>query len=208
MGVFDYFREGALIGLAASLSPGPFQSLIIAQSFAGGWRRAAPATFAPLLADIPIALAIILILGEATRDFLKVVMFAGAGLLIYLAWGLWQELKARPKNKTEQKVVAPQSALRGLLQGVLMIFLSPGPYVFWASVLGPLVVEGLKISLAHGVAFLLGFYIFSIALLQVMALVLGRVGELSPQVRRGLQAGSLVLMLVIAVLLVQRGLAA
>ncbi len=208
MSVIDYFKEGALIGLAASLSPGPFQSLIIAQSLAGGWRRAAPATFAPLIADIPIALAIILILGEATSDFLQAVMFAGAALLIYLAWGLWREMRKAPTSAATENAVVPQSALRGLFQGVLMIFLSPGPYLFWASVLGPVVVEGLKTSLAHGVAFLLGFYIFSIALLQLMALILGRVGEVSPQLRRGLQTASLVLMLVIAALLVQRGLAA
>jgi threonine/homoserine/homoserine lactone efflux protein len=206
MGIFDFFLQGAVIGLGASLSPGPFQSLIIAQSFAGGWRRAAPATFAPLIADIPIAIVLVLIVREVPAEFLRIVIFGGAFLLLYLAFSLYREMRSAPADSAKP-TLAPQSTLRGLMQGVLMIFLSPGPYVFWGLVLGPLLVEGLNISIAHGISFLLGFYVFSIALLQLIALVLGRVGEVSPKARRALQAGSLVLMLVIAALLVQRGLA-
>jgi threonine/homoserine/homoserine lactone efflux protein len=54
-----YFLQAAAIGVSAALSPGPYQSLVIAQALLGGWRRAAPVTFAPLLADIPIAATLV-----------------------------------------------------------------------------------------------------------------------------------------------------
>jgi threonine/homoserine/homoserine lactone efflux protein len=207
MGVFDFFIQGALIGISAALSPGPFQSLIIAQSLAGGWRRAAPATFAPLIADLPIAIVLVFVVSQVPETFLRFVMLAGAALLLYLAWSLWREIRSAQVTD-DQELPSPQSPWRGLVQGVLMIFLSPGPYLFWAFVLGPKLLEGLEASLIHGVSFLLGFYIFSIGSLQIIAALLGRLGQVSPYARRMLQISSLLLMLVIAGLLVQSGLAA
>jgi threonine/homoserine/homoserine lactone efflux protein len=202
-----FFLQGAGIGLLAAASPGPFQSLVIAQSLMGGWRRAAPVTFGPLIADIPIATVLILAMSQVPEGFLRFVKFAGAGLLLYLAWGLWREIRSA-SSQTSTAQPQPQSPLRGLAQGVLMIFLSPGPYLFWAAVLGPLLLEALQFSIWHGLAFLVAFYGFSIGGLQVLALVLGRLGQLSPAGRRVLQYSSLALMLIVAALLVQNGLQA
>jgi threonine/homoserine/homoserine lactone efflux protein len=136
---------------------------------------------------------------------LQFVKFAGAVLLLFLAWGVWKEIRA---NKAASSVESnpPPPPWRGLAQGVMMIFLSPGPYLFWGLVLGPLLLQALSNSLLHGVAFLAGFYVLSIGVLQLIALVLGRIGQLSPQGRRALQFASLALMLVIAALLVDSGL--
>ncbi|MEX2160387.1 MAG: LysE family transporter [Anaerolineales bacterium] len=203
----SFFLQGAGIGVLAALSPGPFQSLVIAQSLLGGWRRAAPVTFGPLVADIPIAITLVLVMSQVPEGFLRFVKFAGAALLLSLAWGLWREIRSRVET-AEGKKAPPQSPLRGLAQGVLMIFLSPGPYLFWATVLGPLLLDALALSLLHGILFLLGFYGFSIGGLQLLALILGRIGEISAGGRRVLQFSSLVLMLLIAALLVQNGLQA
>lgn len=198
-----FFLQGAAIGISAALSPGPFQSLVIAQSLMGGWRRAAPVTFGPLIADIPIAITLVFIMSQVPDEFLRFVKFAGAALLLFLAWGLWREMRKAQATETTQPTA--QSAWRGLAQGVLMIFLSPGPYLFWALVLGPLLLQALQQSWLHALVFLAAFYGFSIGGLQLIALVLGRVGQLSANGRRWLQTGSLVLMLVIAAFLVQSG---
>jgi len=206
--VLSFFLQGAVIGVGAALSPGPFQSLVIAQSLLGGWRRAAPVTFAPLIADIPIAFTLVFVMSQVPEEFLRFVKFAGAALLLFLAWGLWKEIRATttPRSAAEPGPTPPP--LRGLAQGVLMIFLSPGPYLFWGLVLGPLLLQALSNSLFHGLAFLAGFYLLSIGVLQIIALILGRIGQLSLIGRRVLQFGSLALMLLIAIFLIDSGLLA
>jgi threonine/homoserine/homoserine lactone efflux protein len=201
----SYFLQAAAIGVGAALSPGPFQSLVIAQALLGGWRRAAPVTFAPLLADIPIAITLVFAVSQVPEGFLRFIKFAGAALLAYLAWGLWQEIRKRHEAKQEQ-AAAPQSIWRGLAQGTMMLFLSPGSYLFWGLVLGPLLLEALDHSLTHGVAFVLSFYIFSIGGLLAIAYVIGRIGQLSPRGRYYLQLGSLALMVVMSSLLLYNGL--
>lgn len=203
-----FFLQGAAIGVSAALSPGPFQSLVIAQSLLGGWRRAAPVTFGPLIADIPIAFTLVFVMSQVPEEFLRSVKFAGAALLLVLAWGLWKEVRAKSDQTFGFETNSPPPPLRGLAQGVLMIFLSPGPYLFWGLVLGPLLLQALEHSLSHAIAFLAGFYVLSIGVLQLIALVLGRIGQLSARGRRTLQLGSLALMLVIAALLIDSGLRA
>jgi threonine/homoserine/homoserine lactone efflux protein len=171
----------------------------------GGWRRAAPVTFGPVLADIPIAITLVFLMSQVPEEFLRFVMFAGAALLLYLAWDLWREMR-----KTNTDAVAKpksQSVWRGLLQGALMIFLSPGSYLFWALVLGPLLLQALEQSWLHAVAFLGSFYAFSIGGLILIAVIIGQAGRLSASSRRWLQVSSLVLMLAMVFLLLYNGLA-
>jgi threonine/homoserine/homoserine lactone efflux protein len=200
-----YFLQAAAIGVSAALSPGPYQSLVIAQALLGGWRRAAPVTFAPLLADIPIAATLVFAVSQVPEGFLRFIKFAGAALLAYLAWGLWTEIRKR-KTAKQQKVVAPRSVWRGLIQGTMMLFLSPGSYLFWALVLGPLFLEALGHSLTHALSFLFGFYLFSIGGLLAIAYVLGRIGQFSDRGRYYLQLGSLGLMLLMSGILLFNGL--
>jgi threonine/homoserine/homoserine lactone efflux protein len=136
------------------------------------------------------------------------VKFAGATLLLFLAWNLWREIRAKFTQASMVETNAPRSPVRGLAQGVLMIFLSPGPYLFWGLVLGPLLLQAMNLSPIHAIAFLGGFYVLSIGVLQLIALVLGRIGQLSARGRQALQFGSLALMLAIAVLLINSGLPA
>ncbi|MEX1071610.1 MAG: LysE family transporter [Anaerolineales bacterium] len=202
--LLSFFLQGTAIGVSAALSPGPFQSLIIAQSLHSGWRRAVPITFAPLLADIPIGAVLVFAMSQVPAGFLRFVHFAGAALLVYLAWSLWKEMRAK-KSKAKKKETTHLSPLRAFSQGVLMLFLSPGPYLFWALVNGPILLRSLDNSLVHSASFLIGFYTFSIGGLIVIAYVLSRIGELSERGRRALQMGSLVLMIAIAALLVFNG---
>lgn len=203
--VLAFFLQGATVGIVAALSPGPFQSLVIAQSLLGGWKRAAPITFGPLIADIPIAFTLVFLISQVPENFLRFVKFAGAALLLFLAWGIWKEISSKSESAKVGSGSLP-SPWRGLGQGVLMIFLSPGPYLFWGLVLGPILLRALGNSLFPSMAFLAGFYVFSIGGLQVIALILGRIGQLSMRGRRILQYGSIILMLLIAGLLFTNGL--
>jgi threonine/homoserine/homoserine lactone efflux protein len=179
--------------------------LVIAQSLLGGWRRAAPVTFGPLIADIPIAFTLVFVISQVPQEFLRFVRFAGAALLVFLALGVWKEIRSRSSSQG-QSASPPPSPWRGLVQGVLMIFMSPGPYLFWGLILGPLLLEALTLSLFHAVAFLVGFYVLSIGLLQLIAFLLGRIGELSERGHRLMQFASLGLMLLFAIVLFNSGL--
>jgi threonine/homoserine/homoserine lactone efflux protein len=201
--LLSFFLQGTAIGISAALSPGPFQSLIIAQSLHSGWRRAVPITFAPLLADLPIGAVLVFAISQVPTGFLRFVHFAGAAFLAYLAWGLWKEMSS--KKNAKKKKAEHFTPLRAFSQGVLMLFLSPGPYLFWALVNGPILLRALDHSLLHAASFLIGFYAFSIGGLILIAYTLSRIGEFSERGRRGLQMGSLVLMIAIAGLLLLNG---
>jgi threonine/homoserine/homoserine lactone efflux protein len=199
--MIDLFLQASALGISAALSPGPFQSLIIAESLLGGWRRALPVLFAPLIADIPIAIVLVFVLKQVPDTFLQYIRFAGAALLLYLAWNLWRQVKSSISPERPQSP-APPSIQKGLTMGVAMLFLSPGPYLYWSLILGPLLLTALGLSLLHAFVFLFAFYLFSIGGLFVISVLLTRAGEISPTWKKRLQFGSLFLMLVIALFLI------
>jgi threonine/homoserine/homoserine lactone efflux protein len=199
--IWGFLLLGAGLGISAALSPGPYQSLVIRESLLGGLRRAAPVTFAPLLADIPIAVVLVFLLGQAPLAFLQAVRYGGAALLLYLAWGLWRELRAGDpvEGDAAAKALPAQSAGRGFMLGMMMLFLSPGSYLYWSSVNGPLLLQALDLGLAHALAFLAGFYAFSIGGLLGIAALIERAGQISPAWQRGMRVASLVLLVGVAI---------
>lgn len=135
--------------------------------------------------------------------FEHTVRIAGALLLLYLAWRLWQQIRAGIHvEQSETSTNAP----RGLRWGVLMLFLSLGPYLFWSLINGPILLSALELSIWHAVAFLAAFYLVSIGGLIALAYLLSRLGDLSERVHRSLQFFSLFLMLAIAAFLLRQGL--
>ena len=146
--LLPFIRDGALLGISAALSPGPFQSLIIANSLVGDWRKAVPITFAPLIADIPIAGILVFALAQVSDSFLKAVRFAGALMLLFLAWQLWGQIRAGAKSQEVANVDGEENSRQrgGLFWGAAMIFLSPGPYLYWSLILGPLLLKALALT--------------------------------------------------------------
>ena len=84
-----YLLQGAALGFAAALTPGSFQTYLISESLAGGWRRGAPVAFAPLISDLPIILLSLFVLNQLPENFLNVISLAGGVFALYLAWRLW-----------------------------------------------------------------------------------------------------------------------
>ena len=199
--IWGFFLLGTGLGISAALSPGPYQSLVIRESLLGGLRRAAPVTFAPLLADIPIAIVLVFLLGQAPQGFLHAIRYAGAALLLYLAWGLWQQLRAGDpaQGDAAAKSLPAQSAGRGFMLGTMMLFLSPGSYLYWSSVNGPLLLQALDLGIPHALAFLGAFYVFSIGGLLAIAALIERAGQISPTWQRGMRIASLVLLVGVAI---------
>jgi hypothetical protein len=70
------------------------------------------------------------------------------------------------------------------LEGRLMNILSPGPYIYWSLVTGPVLIRGWRETPIHGIGFLAGFYITIISGLGAIIFIFGVARELGPRVNR------------------------
>jgi threonine/homoserine/homoserine lactone efflux protein len=185
-----YFLQGGGYGLAAAAQPGAFQTFVISQTLINGWRRTLPAALAPLISDGPILvlmLALLTRLPEWTRGVLHL---ASGVFILYLAAGAvkaWRKFDAAA-------VVAPTAGKHGLLKAALMNLISPGPYLFWGLVAGPILLEAWSESPKSGLAFLAGFYAAMIATLAGIILLFGTARQLGPRVHRALLLISAILL--------------
>ncbi|WP_029914817.1 LysE family transporter [Pelobacter seleniigenes] len=147
-----YLLIGAVLGLTAGFSPGPLQALVIAETLQHNMRAGLKVALSPLLTDVPIVIAaLLLIRGISDSDLLLGLIALGGGGFLLLLGG--QNLLL---------VKLPQQSVAGvpksLLKGVLTNFLSPHPYLFWIGVGVPTMTAALAESRLAGVLFIVGFY--------------------------------------------------
>lgn len=199
--VLSLFFQGVALGFAAAITPGTFQTYLISESLSGGFRRAAPVAFAPLISDAPIIILSLLLLDQLPDNFLRVVSLAGGTFALYLAWRLfvsWRSGTAIELDNEERE----QGSLR---RGVIANFLTPGPYLFWTLVSGPILLEAGRQSISLGAAFLIGFYGMMIAGLLGIALLIAQARRLGQRVVQGLLLLSSLILVVFAGLLFYQG---
>ena len=200
--IYGLLMQGLALGLAASASPGPFQAYLINQALANGFRGAAPVAFAPLIADIPIVIASLLLLDQLSPELLRLINIAGGVFVLYLAFSLGRGWRASTGAANPESSQAPPGALG---RGILMNLFSPGPYTFWILVSGPILVAALRESTAQGSAFLLGFYAALIGGFLAIAALFHQARRLGPRVVRGLSLASILILFGFGILLLQRG---
>ena len=176
-----YIAMGVGYGFAATMQPGPFQAYVVAQSLKQGWRRALPAAFAPLVTDGPIILLVILVLTRVPGWMLLSLYIAGGLFILYLAYNAyagWRDFDAESKSEEGGK--------QSIIRAAALNALSPGPYLFWSLVTGPILVSGFKEATANGVGFLAGFYVAMIGSLAGIIIVFGVARHLGPRINRAL----------------------
>ena len=161
---------GAAFGLAAGLTPGPLQTLAVSETLRHGRWSGIRVGLAPLLSDIPIVTATVLLLdrmSDADR-LLGVLALFGAGFLVYLAV---ENFRTRPAASA---TASPPAAPRSLRKGVLTNLLSPHPYLFWLTVGAPFMVATARAGLGGAVAFVGGFYVTLIGCFVGLVLLVGQ----------------------------------
>jgi threonine/homoserine/homoserine lactone efflux protein len=173
-----YFIRGATLGLSAMATPGPFQAFLVSQTMKNGWRRTLPAALAPLVSDGPIVALMLLVLTQAPDWLLSGIQILGGLFVLYLAWGAW--VAAGEKGTSLE--VSPEAAGQNFLKAALMNMLSPGPYLFWGLLAGPIVIEGWRQSPVTGLSFVLGFYTALIGGFAAFIILLGTASRLGPRV--------------------------
>ena len=178
--------QGLGYGLAAAAQPGPFQTYVISRTLAHGWRRTLPAALAPLISDVPVIALSILLLRRVPAWFERVLNIAGGILVVYLAWrtfAAWRGLDGKPGH-------AGLGSSGGILGAALANLLSPGPWLFWTLVTGPLLVSAWRQNPALGIGFLLAFYAAMVGTLGALILLFGAAGHLGPRANRVLLVSS------------------
>ncbi len=196
------FAQGAGLGFSAAVSPGPFQAFLLARAVRHGALRTLPAAVAPLASDGPIIALVLLALTRAPAGFLRGVQVAGGLLLLWLAWTAARAFRS-PAGGTPPP--EPGAPLRGFGQAILVNALSPGPWIFWSLVTGPILVRAWRESAAEAASFLAGFYLVLCGGNAALVLAFAGARRLGPRATRALGALSAAVLLGFGLLQLWRG---
>lgn len=197
-----YLLQGFGYGFAAAVQPGPFQTYVISQALNLGWRRALPAALAPLVSDGPIIALVLLVLSQVPDWLLRFLYIASGLFILYLARNAylgWRDFQS----------VAWENAPSGrgsLWRAAMMNVVSPGPYIYWSLVTGPILLAGWRQATSHGIGFLVGFYLAMVGSLAGIILLFATARHLGPKVNRALLGVSAVALLGFGLYQLGRGL--
>ena len=200
--IFSLFTQGATLGFAAAVSPGPFQAFLFSCAARFGIRRAVRLTLAPLVSDVPVVALLLLALTHVPQGFLRALEIAGGALLLWLAWG-GLRTAGEPTGAGATDVRGREGSFA---QAVLVNAAGPGPWIFWSTVCGPILVEAWRDSAPMALAFLLGFYATLVGGKAVLVVAFGLAGRIGPGTARGLGLASAVAMAGMGALQLWRGL--
>jgi threonine/homoserine/homoserine lactone efflux protein len=180
--VLLYLIQGIGYGFAAAAQPGPFQTYLISQALSKGWRRTLLAALAPLISDGPVIVLVLLVLSQVPPWLQRFLYIASGLFILYLAYSAfvaWRDFDA-------SAVLADSPNQQSILKAALMNLLSPGPYIFWSLVNGPILMAGWREAPINGISFVVGFYATMIISLGGIILLFGTARHLGPKVNRAL----------------------
>ena len=182
--MIQYLLIGSAFAFAAAIQPGPLQAFLVSRVATSGWKRTLPACLSPILSDGPIALLVLLVLGQLSVAMQQGLRAAGGVLLLYLAWVTFRQWRRPAEAKSEV------SAPRTLLQAALVNVLNPNPYLGWALVLGPSALDAWHQGPANAIALIVAFYGTMTAMLALFIILAGTARFLGPRGQRALVAVS------------------
>lgn len=203
-----FITQGLGFGFAAGTSPGPFQSFLISTTLSQGWRRSIIIIFSPLVVDPPIILLMTFLLDQLPGGVLRAIQVAGGLFVLYLAWGTWQSIQKGISlgESNDVDVVEGRAITRRIFrQAAMMNVLSPGPYIFWGSVTGPILIESLEQSLLHTTAFLFAFYGAFLSIMAIIVAIFERVRRIDEQTTKNILMLTVVVLVVLGLGLITQG---
>jgi len=179
--------------------------VVIAVMIDRGWRHALRVAMALPLVDLPIVALSVLLLRSVPARILAVLQVIGGVFLLYLGISmLLRCLQASAEHDRQE----PTAATRDFLTGVMTELTNPSPYIFWATVGGPLVVSALRVSWSAAMGFVIVFFATFMVLLVVLSgtvhLALKR-GRQSERLERALKCSAGGLLAAVGLLLAIKG---
>lgn len=187
----DFILKAISIGFSAGVTPGPLQAVFLSLAIKGGWKKALPAAFAPIVSDGPVVLLVLLVLNNLPENFLVALQIAGAIFLLYLAWDAFKAFR----NYQEIKEIQTTNGWGTLLRATVMNLLGPGPWLFWSLINGPNLLRAWEIAPWWGILYISSFYGVFILTNIGLILIFSSMRKMGEKVRR-------VLLLLSAILLV------
>jgi threonine/homoserine/homoserine lactone efflux protein len=201
--VLSLLAQGLGLGFTAAVQPGPLQAYLLSETLTHGWRRSLPIIFAPLLADGPVIVVTLFVLVQLPASALRLIQIAGGLFILYLAWGMFRELRRGVSIGPAQQTNAGRRS--ALLRGVMLNLFSPGVYIFWGTISGPIVIKAWHQSPAAAVAFIVGFYSVIVGTMAVLVAVFQQARRLDERTVRLMLSASLVILVVLGGLLLKSG---
>lgn len=166
----DSLVLGLTIGLAAGVSPGPLLLLVIIATLRSGWRAGALTAIAPLITDAVVIAGSLLVLSRVPGWVLDALGVFGGAYVIWLAVETWRSVGSA--FVAEGNAAGTQTGV--LRRAVLVNVLSPHPWITWATVMGPLVLEAVKGGAGVGALLVVGFYVTLVGSKLLVALLVAR----------------------------------
>lgn len=170
------------LGLTATSTPGPLQAYLVNITLRYGWRRALLAVCAPLVVDIPVIVVVVFILGQMSPEILQIIRLLGGLVLLWIASIAFSQYRAGASFQNQTDETISRSPLQIFGTALLINALSPGPYLFWSTVNGPLLLAALEISLLHAAAFMIAFYSTFLGGMALLVFVFHRLGQIDARV--------------------------
>jgi threonine/homoserine/homoserine lactone efflux protein len=180
------------------------QAYLISQTMINGWRRTVPATFAPIISDIPIVFLVLLLLAQVPPSFINVIRLAGGIYLLYLAFQALQSYRAYSHLRESP----PRMVYQTIWKAVVVNLLNPNPYLGWALIMGPLFLKAWSDSPSYGIGVIVLFYATMILATAAIIALFSGARSLGPRVARGLVGVSAAALLVFGLYQLWAGLTA
>ncbi len=167
------FLLGAGLGVVGGLVPSPLHLLAVAQVGLQRWRRALLVLIGPpLLVDGALLLLTLFFFHYIPQHIARYVAYAGGILLLTL--GAISLIEMRQKSGS-LPVARPGMSYSGVIGASLAEVTSPGTWVYWLTLAGPILAQARQTGYLHIAPFFAGglFGYYGAAVLSVWLLSLG-----------------------------------
>jgi threonine/homoserine/homoserine lactone efflux protein len=187
-----YFLPIISLGLSAVAIPGPLQTNLLNVTLRYGRAKSMLLVLSPLISDAVIAPLVLLVLGQLPPIALDGIRIFGGLFLLWLVWNAIKQFRAGVSfGEGQAKEVDSRRLLR---DAVVINFLTPGPYIFWATLVGPLILRAIQDNPLIAVVMVVLFYIIFIGGLVLFVFVFDKLGSISPTVTRWIMGIAILLM--------------
>lgn len=201
----DLLLLGLALGAGAGVSPGPLLVLVVTSALRSGWRAGALAACSPVVSDLAVVAGVLLVLDLLPDRALPILAVAGGLFLLWTGGQTIREAPAATLTLSEQE--RRRAGRQALWQAGLLNLLSPHPWLFWATVLGPLTVDAWRDAPSGALWLVSAFYVAIIGSKVAIAVLVasGRRWLTDTAYRRLLVGAGVLLMLLGVLVLVEFG---
>jgi len=180
---------------AAAVQPGPLQAFLLTQVLKKGWKKTLPASFSPLISDIPIAILVLLLLKNISPGLSKVLQGGGGVLLLYLAWSGIRQLMVKGTGGKEEKGGVPGT----FFKAVTVNLLNPNPYLGWSLIMGPMFLRAWGEAPFYGAALIVSFYATMASVLALTIIFFGTTSYINEKNKLKLQIISYLVLVLLGI---------